>query len=198
MKKSGSWSRPTFPQKQRKRIVNEEATTGIERQLDPDLKKYTLYTVTVVILALVQRFLVSKLLVLHAYPDILAIFIAFISVTVGQRTGTTYGFGAGIVCGFLTGDLGLSALVGTVQGFAAGFFHVPEEIHATSVRKKRMFYAASLTALITGNLLLSLLYDPLSLPLYVRLPETVIIGTLMSMALAVLSYHFGLKKLLRD
>jgi rod shape-determining protein MreD len=40
--------------------------------------------------------------------------------------------------------------------------------------------------------------DPLSLPLYIRLPEMVIIGTLMSMVLTVLSYHFALKKLLRD
>jgi len=162
------------------------------------LKNYPLYIVTVVILAVAQRFLVSKLLLLHASPDILALFIAFISMSVGQRTGTTFGFGAGLFYGFLTGDIGLSALVGTVQGFAAGFFHVPAEDHATSVRKKRMFYGASLTALIAGNLLLSILCDPLALPLYVRLPETVIVGTLMSMLLAVLFYHVALKKQLRD
>jgi rod shape-determining protein MreD len=162
------------------------------------LNKYIHYTITVVILAFAQRFLVSKLLLLHASPDILAIFIAFISMSVGQRTGTTFGFGAGLLYGFLTGDIGLSALVGTVEGFAAGYFHVPEEDHATSVRKKRMFYAASLTALIIGNLLLSILCDPLSLPLYVRVPETVIVGALMSMLLAVLMYHFALKKLLKD
>lgn len=162
------------------------------------MKKYFLYIAIVVVLAFVQRFLVSRLLILHTAPDILAILIAFIAVTVGQRTGTNYGFGAGLIAGILTGNLGLSALVGTVQGFAAGFFHVPEESHATSVKKKRNFYAASVTALVAGYLLQSILSDPLALPLYVRLPETVIIGTLMSMALAVLVYHFVLKKLLKD
>jgi rod shape-determining protein MreD len=162
------------------------------------LKKYFLYTAIVVALAFTQRFLVSKLLVLNAAPDILAIFIAFISVTVGQRTGTNYGFGAGLIAGILSGNLGLSALVGTVQGFTAGFFHVPEESHATSVKKKRNFYAASVTALVAGYLLQSILSDPLALPLYVRIPESVIIGTLMSMVLTVLVYHFALKKLLKD
>ncbi|UWX57058.1 rod shape-determining protein MreD [Chlorobaculum sp. MV4-Y] len=162
------------------------------------MNKYLLYTIAVIILAFVQRFLVSKLLILHVSPDILAIFIAFISMSTGQRTGTNFGFGAGLVAGVLSGDLGLSALLGTAQGFVAGFFHVPQESHATSVKKKRMFYAASATALIAGNLLQSLLSDPLSLPLYVRIPETVILGTLMSMMLTVLLYHFALKKLLKD
>ena len=162
------------------------------------MKKYFLYTAIVVALAFTQRFLVSKLLVLNAAPDILAIFIAFISVTVGQRTGTNYGFGAGLIAGILSGNLGLSALVGTVQGFTAGFFHVPEESHATSVKKKRNFYAASVTALVAGYLLQSILSDPLALPLYVRIPESVIIGTLISMVLTVLVYHFALKKLLKD
>ena len=162
------------------------------------MKKYFLYTVTVLILAVVQRFLVSKLLILHTSPDIMAIFIAFISMSIGQRTGTNYGFAAGLISGFLAGNLGLYALAGTVQGFAAGFFHVPEESHATSVKKKRMFYAAAATSVITGNLVHSILNDPLSLPLYIRLPETVIIGSLMSMVLAVLIYHFALKKQLKD
>lgn len=162
------------------------------------MKKYFLYITIAVVLAFLQRFLFSKLLVLHVSPDILAVFIAFISMSVGQRTGTSFGFAAGLLAGILSGNLGLSALVGTVEGFAAGFFHVPEESHATSVKKKRMFYFAALSALIVGNLLQSILCDPLSLPLYIRLPETLIIGTLMSMALAVLAFHFGLKKLLKD
>jgi len=40
--------------------------------------------------------------------------------------------------------------------------------------------------------------DPLSLPIYIRLPESIILGPLMSMIICVLAYHFGLKKLLRD
>lgn len=162
------------------------------------MKKYLFYTAAAVILAFVQHFLVSRLLVLRVSPDILAIFIAFISMSVGQRTGTTFGFGAGLIAGVLSGNLGLSALVGTVQGFTAGFFHLPEESHPTSAKKKRNFYSAALTALISGNLLKSIIHDPLSLPMYIRVPETVLVGTIMSMLLTVLVYHFGLKKMLRD
>jgi len=151
-----------------------------------------------VMLVLVQHFFVSRLVILHASPDILAVFIAFISMSIGQKTGTTYGFAAGLISGFLTGNIGLSALIGTVEGFSAGYFHVPDESHATWVKKRRKFYIAATTALLLGNLLQALLNDPLSLPLYVRLPEMVIIGTIMSMLLATLMYKLVLKKLLRD
>jgi rod shape-determining protein MreD len=149
-------------------------------------------------LVLVQHFIVSRLVILHASPDILTVFIAFVSMSIGQRTGTTYGFAAGLLSGFFTGNIGLSALAGTVEGFTAGYFHVPEESHATSVKKRRMYYIAATTALLSGNLLQALLSDPLSLPLYIRLPEMVILGTLMSMMLGTLMYKLVLKKLLKD
>jgi rod shape-determining protein MreD len=162
------------------------------------LKKYSIYTVTMILLVLAQHFFVSRLVILHASPDIVAVFIAFISMSVGQRTGTTYGFAAGLVTGFFSGNIGLSALVGTVEGFTAGYFNVPEESHATSVKKRRMYYYAATTALLTGNLLQALLNDPLSLPLYIRIPEIVGLSSIMSMMLGALMYKFALKKLLKD
>lgn len=150
------------------------------------------------VLAFVQHFLISKVLILHTAPDIPALFIAFISMSVGQRTGTTFGFATGLVSGLLTGNPGFGGLVGSTQGLLSGLFHVPEESHATSVKKKRMFYAASATSAITGYVFRSVMTDPLSMPLYFRLPEALILGTLMSMVPAVLVYHAGLKKLLRD
>lgn len=161
-------------------------------------KKYPLYTVSIIVLAILQHFVFSKLVILNASPDLLCLIIALISMSLGQRTGTTYGFAAGLIMGFLSGNLGLSALVGTVEGFAAGFFHVPEDSHATSMHKKRMFYIASLTALLSGNILQALLNNPLSLPMYVRLPEMAILGTGMSMLIATLMYHLVLKKFMRD
>lgn len=150
------------------------------------------------VLALLQHFIFSRLVILGASPDILAVFIAFVSVFVGQRTGTTYGFAAGLIAGFLSGNIGLSALVGTVEGFTAGFFHVAEDSHSTSVKKRRMFYFASGTALVAGNLLQALLSDPLALPPYIRIPSMVVIGTMTSMVLTVLAYQLALKKFLRD
>ncbi len=150
------------------------------------------------VLVCVQHFFISNLVLLHTAPDLLPLFIAFISMSMGQRTGTSYGFAAGVISGFLSGGIGMEALIGTIEGFVAGFFHIPEESHATSTRKRRKFYMASAAALITGNALRALLSDPLSLPLYIRLPESVILGTLMSMVICVLAYYFLLKKLLRD
>lgn len=146
----------------------------------------------------VQHFFISKLIILHTSPDLSAIFIAFISMSVGQRSGTSFGFATGLISGFLTGNIGLGGLVGSSQGLVAGFFHVPEESHATSVKKKRMFYSASLAAVITGKTLYALLSDPLSLPLYLRLPEALILGSSMSMLLAIAAWHAGLKKTVKD
>ena len=171
---------------------------GIKRQTYPVLKKYPLYTVSLIVMAVLQHFAFSKLVIFGASPDILAVTITFASVILGQRTGTTFGFAAGLIAGFLSGNPGLFALVGTVEGFLAGYFHVPEDSHATSVKKRRMFYFASGTALVAGNLLLATLSNPLALPFYVRIPEMVIFGTMMSMILTVLMYQLALKRLLRD
>lgn len=151
-----------------------------------------------IILAFVQHFAISRVLILHTAPDLPALFIAFISMSVGQRSGTSFGFAAGLLSGFLSGNIGLGGLVGSSQGLVAGFFQVPEESHATSIKKRRMYYAASATSIITGNTIHSLLSDPLALPLYVRLPEAIILGTLMSMPLAILIWHTGLKKMVKD
>ncbi|HHE33277.1 MAG TPA: rod shape-determining protein MreD [Chlorobaculum parvum] len=162
------------------------------------MKKVFLYTGFMLVLAFLQHFLVSKLVLWHTAPDLIPLFIAFISVTIGQRTGLSYGFASGIIVGFLSGHIGIEALIGTFEGFVTGFFHVPEESHATSTRKRRKFYMASTTALVTGYALRAFMSDPLSLPIYIRLPESIILGTLMSMIICVLAYHFALKKLLRD
>ncbi|ACF11011.1 rod shape-determining protein MreD [Chlorobaculum parvum NCIB 8327] len=162
------------------------------------MKKIFFYTAFMIVLAFVQHFLVSKLVLWHTAPDVMPLFIAFTAMSIGQRTGTSYGFAAGIISGFLSGSIGMEALIGTIEGFVAGFFHVPEESHATSTRKRRKFYMASAAALLTGNALRAIMSDPLSLPIYIRLPEALILGTLMSMIICVLAYHLALKKMLRD
>jgi rod shape-determining protein MreD len=161
-------------------------------------KQISLYTISIVVLAFLQHFILSNVVILGASPDILAVFIAFVSVIIGQRTGTTFGFASGLIVGSLSGNIGLCALIGTVEGFIAGFFHVSEESHPTLTKKRRMFYSASATSIAGGNLLLALMNNPLALPLYFRIPSLVIVGTLMSMLLTVLMYQLALKKTMRD
>lgn len=161
-------------------------------------KKYPIYTAAAVALVLGQHFLFSKLVILYASPDILGVFIAFLSVTLGQRTGTTYGFFTGLFLGILSGNVGLCALAGTFTGFAAGFFHVPGDSHATTAKKRRMLYFGTGTGLVAGSLVQTLLSNPLALPAYVRIPATTGLGTLMGMLVVVATYRLILKNLMTD
>ncbi|NTU69117.1 MAG: rod shape-determining protein MreD [Chlorobiaceae bacterium] len=151
-----------------------------------------------VVLAILQHFIFSRLVILGASPDILAVFVAYVSVIIGQRTGIVFGFSAGLIAGFLSGNPGLAALIGTIEGFISGFFHVSPESHPTMVKKRRMFYFGAATSIAAGNFIQTLLSNPLALPAWVRIPSVLIIGTLMSMFLAVLIYQLALKKILRD
>lgn len=151
-----------------------------------------------VALAVIQHFIFSRVVILGASPDILAVFIAYVSVVIGQRTGTTFGFAAGLIAGFLSGNPGLAALIGTIEGFTAGYFHVSPDSHPTMVKKRRMFYSGTATSIAAGNMLQALLSNPLALPAWVRIPSMVILGTLSSMFLAVLIYQLALKRILRD
>ncbi|NTV03072.1 MAG: rod shape-determining protein MreD [Chlorobiaceae bacterium] len=150
------------------------------------------------VLAVIQHFIFSRVVILGASPDILAVFIAYVSVIIGQRTGIVFGFSAGLIAGFLSGNPGLAALIGTVEGFTAGFFHVSPDSHPTMVKKRRMFYSGAATSIAAGNLFQALLSNPLALPAWVRIPSMVILGTLSSMFLAVLIYQLALKRTLRD
>jgi rod shape-determining protein MreD len=161
-----------------------------KRQQVTVFKKYPLYTVFVLLAILVQHFVLSKLVILHVAPDLLTIVIAFVAITVG--------FISGLLIGFLSGNPGLFALIGTVEGFVAGFFHVPEDSHATSVKKRRMFYLSALFALLSGNMLQAILNDPLSLPLFMRIVTLAGLGTLLSMLISVIMYYLLLKKILTD
>lgn len=151
-----------------------------------------------IVLALLQHFIFSRLAILGASPDIRAVFIAYVAVIIGQRTGIVFGFAAGIISGFFSGNPGLAALVGTLEGFTAGFFHVSPESHPTMVKKRRMFYAGATSSIAAGNLLETLLNNPLALPAWVRIPSVLVIGTGASMFLAVLIYQLALKKILKD
>ena len=160
--------------------------------------KYIYYTISMVVLCLVQHFLMSRLVLFNATPDVLTIFIALASMSLGQKTGTTYGFVSGMIIGFLSGNIGLSALIRTIEGFVAGYCHVPESSHATSTQKKRMFYLATFIALVAGNFVRSVFANPLAQPFILRMAVLVVLVTAMTMIISIGAYHLILKKFLTD
>lgn len=109
-------------------------------------KKYPLYIGILVIVALVQELGLSHLTLYNVSPDIVTIFLAFISITIGQKAGTSFGFAAGLLTGILSGNMGLNMLARTIEGFIAGFFNIPEDSHATAKQITKRIYGAIVTA----------------------------------------------------
>ena len=75
----------------------------------------------VITFALVQQTLVLDLRIGGIHPDIMVLLPVLAGLVGGPATGASMGFGAGLVSDlFLPTPFGLSALVGTLVGFAVG------------------------------------------------------------------------------
>ncbi|NTW69687.1 MAG: rod shape-determining protein MreD [Chlorobiaceae bacterium] len=147
--------------------------------------KIPFYIALLCVLSLLQVFGLSHLTLFDVSADAISIFIAFIAVTIGQKTGMSFGFGAGIVTGMLSGNMGLSMLARTVEGFIAGFFNIPENSHATSKQKTKRMYWAVMTATFFANAVFAAGYNPLGLsPLY----RIVVLGLLESLLTLILAF----------
>ncbi len=161
-------------------------------------KKYPLYIGILFLAALFQEFGLSRLTLFNVSPDIITICIAFISVTVGQKSGTSFGFMAGLLSGILSGNMGLNMLARTVEGFVAGFFNIPVGSHATAKQKTKRIYGAIVTAGFTANSVLAAGYNPLAIsPLY-RIVVLGLVETLLTLILAVIVTRLFLRQSLAD
>jgi len=160
------------------------------------IKNIVIDSILLVILCILQQYAFSRLVIFGAMPDIVTIFIAFTALRYGQKQGTTFGFAAGIVTGILSGNIGIETLSKTLEGFIAGYFHIPEDSHASSLQKKQMFYKGVFLASLTGRILYTLTLNVLSLPTAWHITYSTGLATLLTMILAVLCYQLFLKKIL--
>jgi rod shape-determining protein MreD len=63
-------------------------------------------------------------------PDIILIWVVFLSLKQGQTQAVLWGFGIGLFFDFLTGSfIGLSAFTKMLAGFTAGFFYNENKFH---------------------------------------------------------------------
>ena len=157
-------------------------------------KKYSFYIGILFIVALLQEFGLSKLTLYNVSPDIVTIFLAFISVAIGQRTGTSFGFFAGLLTGILSGNWGLNMLARTVEGFIAGFFNVPDDSHATVTQKTKRLYGAIVTAGFCSNAVLVTGYKSIALSPAYRIFVLGAIESLITLTLAVILTRLFLRK----
>lgn len=148
------------------------------------------------ILSLLQQYAVSRFVVFGAFPDILTVFVVFVALRTGQKQGMTYGFAAGLASGILGGDIGITTLAKTIEGFVAGYFHIPEDSHASALQKRRMFYKGVLLASLSGRAIQAAAVNVLALPPVWHVVYSVALVTVFNMVIAVLAYQLFLKKIL--
>ncbi|MEI8185963.1 MAG: rod shape-determining protein MreD [Chlorobiaceae bacterium] len=161
-------------------------------------KKYSLYIGLFFTVTLVQEFGLSHITLFKVSPDVVTIFLAFMSVTIGQRTGTSFGFAAGLLTGILSGNMGLHMLARTIEGFVAGFFNIPEDSHATAKQKTTRLYSAIVTAGFCANAVLAAGYNPLALSPVYRIFVLGTLESLFTLILAVIITRFFLRQSLAD
>lgn len=161
-------------------------------------KKLTLSLGILLAAILLQTFALSRATLLGVSPDVVTVFLAITSVFTGQRSGMTYGSASGIIGGLLSGNIGFTMLTRTIEGFVAGYFHVPEDSHATYTQKSRMLYFAAFFASFAGNLVFNLVHNPLGEPLLYR---TLVSGTVvctMNLLITIAVNRLFLKKTLAE
>ncbi len=161
-------------------------------------KNAPLYTLFLCVIILVQEFGLSHFGIFDVSPDLVTIFLAFIGVMIGQRTGMSFGFAAGIFTGILSGHMGLHMLARSVEGFIAGYFHIPEESHANKKQKIKRIYWAVVTAGFLANAVLAAGYNPLGLSLPYRIVVLGGVESILTLLLAVMLKLLFLKKSLAD
>ena len=91
--------------------------------------KYLRYFIFGLVIILFQLVLVPLISIRNIAPDIVLLFVTYISLREGQIAGTTAGFISGMIIDVF-GDsiVGLSALSKTIAGFIAGYFFNPIKI----------------------------------------------------------------------
>lgn len=161
-------------------------------------KKYSLYIALLFIVPLLQEFGVSHLTLFAVSPDIITIFIAFTAVTMGQKSGTSFGFITGLVSGILSGNMGLHMLAGTVEGFIAGFFNIPDDSHATAKQKTKRIYGAVVTSGFCANAVMTAGYNPLALSPVYRIFVLGCLESLFTLILAAIITRLLLRQSLAD
>ncbi|MEI7695090.1 MAG: rod shape-determining protein MreD [Chlorobium sp.] len=150
------------------------------------------------IIAVVQEFGLSRLMLLEVFPDALSVFLAFLAVTRGQKSSTSFGFAAGIIVGIISGNMGLNMLAKTVGGFFAGYFHSPDDSHATTKQKIRRFYGAVMIVGFSANAVIAVGDNPLGLPAAYRIVTLGLLESLLSLILAVIANWLFLRKSFAD
>ncbi|MFT5142094.1 MAG: rod shape-determining protein MreD, partial [Thalassolituus oleivorans] len=79
-----------------------------------------------ILIVAAQWLVFGRLRLWGAYPDVVLLFVAWIGIRQGRRTGALSGFACGLLMDFAYDTWGLHMLVKTIVGFLLGLFPATE------------------------------------------------------------------------
>ncbi len=112
------------------------------------MRQILIYILIGALLLALQATLMRFFSIESVIPDIVVIWLVYVSLREGQIAGSIAGFFAGLILDFVSGDfLGLSALTKSLCGFFAGYFY-DEFKTSQTFGTYRFFFAVLLSSLL--------------------------------------------------
>ena len=122
----------------------------------PSIVRYAL--AGLVILA-VQWLILGRLMIWGTYPDAVLLFVAWLGLRYGRRSGAVSGFTLGLLMDALYGTWGIQAFVKTLVGFLVGLFPANER-ETLLILPQQAFIGSFVIALLHNGLLVIFLAIP--------------------------------------
>lgn len=119
----------------------------------PALLRYALVGLGILLL---QWLVFGRLTIFGVYPDAPLLFVTWLALRRGRKTGTTAGFLAGLFMDAVTGLWGLHMFSKTLIGFLVGLFPVSER-ETLLIRPRQAFVGGLVVALLHNGLFVILL-----------------------------------------
>jgi len=103
-----------------------------------------------------------KIAIFNSTPDIIGIFVIFLGLFYGERTGSGYGMAAGIICDVFSSQLfGLNILRYGILGFVSGY--LSDKIYRESFHSQ-VVYAFFAILLVSNMGISTAIYSALAAP----------------------------------
>ena len=120
--------------------------------MSPPVKTFLLGLLVV----LSQWLVFGRLQLWGVYPDVVLLFVAWVGIRRGRRTGAFAGFGTGLLIDFVYDTWGLHMLVKTIVGFLVGLFPATER-ESLLILPRQAFVGGVVIALVQNGILATLL-----------------------------------------
>lgn len=105
---------------------------------------------------LVQWFVLGRITLWGAYPDVVLLYVAWVGLRYGRMWGTTSGFLGGFLLDAIYGTWGMHMLVKTLMGFLAGLYPASER-ESLVILPRQAFLGGLVIAVIHNGLFVIML-----------------------------------------